>query len=65
MDTSLPLDRKQMISWTNKLITTNMQSKPSSIYFPQQPFDSFLAAEGTTTGLAPLLPGCTEAFLYY
>lgn len=54
-----------MISWTNKLITTNMQSKPSSIYFPQQPFDSFLAAEGTTTGLAPLLPGCTEAFLYY
>lgn len=47
------------VSITNKTITTNTRS----FYFPQQPFDSFLAAEGTTTGLAPLLPGWTEAFL--
>lgn len=40
-----------------------MYNNNNNLYFPQQPLLSFLAAEGTTVGLAPLFPGCTDAFL--
>ena len=44
--------------------TKNMYNNNNNLlYFPQQPLLSFLAAEGTTVGFAPLGPDWTDAFL--
>ena len=74
--TVLPQSRRYLVLQDNKIRelafhsnqkngtnTAELQERDNNPYFPQQPLLSFLAAEGTTVGLAPLFPGWTEAFL--